>query len=164
MPSSSRGPRPAWISPSTTSGCCRALTDRIVGAARDAAGRGVTVRLAYDKTQEAEDDATLKAFGDAGGDPAPTGTHLFIARAALPPSVQVRAIVEEAIDPGHQIMHQKYIVRDASTPDAAMLIGSANFTTDAWGIQDNNVLVITEAEDLADAYSGTSPICGPLRS
>jgi hypothetical protein len=90
-----------------------ALTNRIVGATRDAAGRGVTVRLAYDKTQEAGDDATLKAFGDAGGDPAPTGTHLFIARAALPPSVQVRAIVEEAIDPGHQIMHQKYIVRDA---------------------------------------------------
>jgi phosphatidylserine/phosphatidylglycerophosphate/cardiolipin synthase-like enzyme len=128
------------------------LTDRIVGAARDAAGRGVTVRLAYDKTQEAGDDATLKAFGDAGGDPAPTGTHLFIARAALPPSVQVRAIVEEAIDPGHQIMHQKYIVRDASTPAAAVLMGSANFTTDAWGIQDNNVLVITGAEDLAGAY------------
>jgi phosphatidylserine/phosphatidylglycerophosphate/cardiolipin synthase-like enzyme len=129
-----------------------ALTDRFVGAARDAARRGVTVRLAYDKTQEAGDDATLKAFGDAGGDPAPTGTHLFIARAALPPSVQVRAIVEEAIDPGHQIMHQKYIVRDASTPDAAVLMGSANFTTDAWGIQDNNVLVITGAEDLASAY------------
>jgi phosphatidylserine/phosphatidylglycerophosphate/cardiolipin synthase-like enzyme len=49
-------------------------------------------------------------------------------------------------------MHQKYIVRDASTPDAAVLMGSANFTTDAWGIQDNNVLVITGAEDLAGAY------------
>jgi hypothetical protein len=64
--------------------------------------------------------------------PGGAGTHLFIARAALPPSVQVRAIVEEAIDPGHQIMHQKYIVRDASTPAAAVLMGSANFTTDAW--------------------------------
>jgi phosphatidylserine/phosphatidylglycerophosphate/cardiolipin synthase-like enzyme len=134
-----------------------ALTDRITGAVRDAAGRGVTVRLAYDKTQETGDSATLKAFGDAGGDPAPTGTHLFLARAfgdqAAPvPNVQVRAITEEAINPGSQIMHQKYIVRDAGTPDAAVLMGSANFTTDAWGIQDNNVLVITGAEDLAAAY------------
>jgi phosphatidylserine/phosphatidylglycerophosphate/cardiolipin synthase-like enzyme len=138
-----------------------ALTDRITGAVRDAAGRGVTVRLAYDKTQETGDSATLKAFGDAGGDPAPTGTHLFIAHAfgqhefnehAALPGVQVRAITEEAIDPGHQIMHQKYIVRDAGTLDAAVLMGSANFTTDAWGIQENNVLVITGDEELAAAY------------
>ncbi len=106
-----------------------ALTDRITGAVRDAAGRGVTVRLAYDKTQETGDSATLKAFGDAGGDPAPTGTHLFLARAfgehaALPPNVQVRPILEEAIAPGDQIMHQKYIVRDAGTLDAAVLMGS----------------------------------------
>jgi len=33
-----------------------------------------------------------------------------------------------------------------------VLMGSANFTTDAWGIQDNNVLVITGAADLAAAY------------
>lgn len=133
------------------------LTATIVDAVRDAAGRGVAVRLAYDKTQEAGDDVTLKAFGDAGGDPAPAGTHLFLARAfggqAAPvPNVQVRAITEEAIDPGHQIMHQKYMVRDAGTPAAAVLMGSANFTTDAWGIQDNNVLVITGAGDLAAAY------------
>jgi phosphatidylserine/phosphatidylglycerophosphate/cardiolipin synthase-like enzyme len=31
-------------------------------------------------------------------------------------------------------------------------MGSANFTTDAWGIQDNNVLVISGAVDLAAAY------------
>src|SRR6266702_2908579 len=78
-----------------------ALTDKIVSAVRDAAGRGVTVRLAYDKTLQTGDDATLKAFGDAGADPAPAGTHLFIAHAALPPNVQVRAITEEAVDPGH---------------------------------------------------------------
>jgi len=129
-----------------------ALTDQFVGAVRAAAERGVSVRLAYDKTQEAGDDATLKAFGDAGGDPAPVGTHVFLAQAGFPAGVEVRAIQEEAIDPGHQIMHQKYMVRDASTAVAAVLMGSANFTTDAWGIQDNNVLVITGAGDLAAAY------------
>jgi len=129
-----------------------ALTDKIVGAARDAAGRGVAVRLAYDKVQESTDAVTLKAFTDAGGDPAPVGTQRFIEATALPSLVQVRPIEEEAIDPGHQIMHQKYLVRDPGTPDAAVLMGSANFTTDAWGIQDNNVLVITSAPDLAAAY------------
>jgi phosphatidylserine/phosphatidylglycerophosphate/cardiolipin synthase-like enzyme len=129
-----------------------ALTDQFVGAVRAAAERGVSVRLAYDKTQETADDVTLKAFGDAGGDPAPVGTHIFLAAAGFPAGVQVRAIQEEAIDPGHQIMHQKYMVRDAGTSAAAVLMGSANFTTDAWGIQDNNVLVITGAADLAAAY------------
>src|SRR6185437_4656369 len=90
------------------------LTDKIVGAVQDAAGRGVAVRLAYDKTTATDDDATLKAFAGEGGDP---GTS--------------------------HIMHQKYIVRDAGTADAAVLTGSANFTTDAWGIQENNVLVIS---------------------
>jgi len=33
-----------------------------------------------------------------------------------------------------------------------VLMGSANFTTDAWGIQDNNVLVITGSAELAAAY------------
>jgi phosphatidylserine/phosphatidylglycerophosphate/cardiolipin synthase-like enzyme len=128
------------------------LTDQIVGAVKAAAGRGVSVRLAYDRVQGAADDVTLKAFADAGGDPAPVGTHAFFQAARFPASVQVRAIEEEAIDPGHQIMHQKYMVRDPGTPGPAVLMGSANFTTDAWGIQDNNVLVITGAADLAAAY------------
>jgi len=127
-----------------------ALTDQIVHAVQTAAGSGVNVRLAYDRTQAA--GAILKEFADAGGDPAPTGTHTFIATAGLPAGIQVQPIQEEAINPGHQIMHQKYIVRDAGSPDAAVLMGSANFTTDAWGIQDNNVLVITEAPELAAAY------------
>lgn len=129
-----------------------ALTDTIVSAVRAAAERGVAVRLAYDKVQESTDGVTLKAFAGAGGDPAPVGTQSFIQAAALPPAVQVKPIEEEAINPGHQIMHQKYMVRDHGTPDAAVLMGSANFTTDAWGIQDNNVLVITGAPDLAAAY------------
>jgi len=129
-----------------------ALTEQIVGAVQAAAGRGVAVRLAYDRTRQPADGTTLKAFADAGGDPAPVGTHTFIEAAAFPAGVEVKPIQEEAIDPGHQIMHQKYIVRDPGTPAAAVLMGSANFTTDAWGIQDNNVLVITGEPNLAAAY------------
>jgi hypothetical protein len=42
------------------------LTDQIVGAVEAAAGREVSVRLAYDRVQGAADDVTLKAFADAG--------------------------------------------------------------------------------------------------
>lgn len=128
------------------------LTDQIVGAVKAAAGRGVSIRLAYDRVQGAADDTTLKAFAGAGGDPAPAGTHAFLRAARFPARVQVRAIEEEAIDPGHQIMHHKYMVRDPGTPGTAVLMGSANFTTDAWGIQDNNILVISGAADLTAAY------------
>jgi hypothetical protein len=41
-----------------------------VGAVKAAAERGVSIRLAYDRVQGATGDATLKAFADAGGDPA----------------------------------------------------------------------------------------------
>jgi len=128
------------------------LTQAVVDALRAASARGVTIRLAYDKVQESADSTTLKAFADAGGDPAPVGTHTFIEDTGLPGTIEVRPVQEEAIDPGHQIMHQKYLVRDPGTPGSAVLMGSANFTTDAWGIQDNNILVITGAGDLAAAY------------
>lgn len=106
------------------------LTDQVVGAVKAVAGRGVSIRLAYDRVQGAADDVTLKAFPGAGGDPAPVGIHTFLQAARFPASVQVRAVEEEAIDPGHEIMHQKYMV----------------------GIQDNNMLVITGAANLTAAY------------
>jgi phosphatidylserine/phosphatidylglycerophosphate/cardiolipin synthase-like enzyme len=131
------------------------LTSQFVDAIVTAAQRGVTVRLAYDKTQDnPAQDPTMKAFEGAGGDPAPTGTEAFIAGTKIGAinNVHVLAISEEAIDPGSQIMHQKYIVRDAGMDEAAVLMGSANFTTDAWAIQENNILIIQNAKDLAAAY------------
>jgi len=46
-------------------------------------------------------------------------------------------------------MHSKYIIRD----NAAVWMGSANFTEDGWGLQDNNVLVFEQAPDLAAYYT-----------
>jgi phosphatidylserine/phosphatidylglycerophosphate/cardiolipin synthase-like enzyme len=48
-------------------------------------------------------------------------------------------------------MHSKYIIRDGLAPSAAVWTGSANFTTDAWSIQDNNI-VILESQDIAGNY------------
>jgi phosphatidylserine/phosphatidylglycerophosphate/cardiolipin synthase-like enzyme len=129
----------------------------VVGAINDAAGRKVTVRIAYDRTAMSD---TLKNFQDSGGDPAPVGTHTFLtARGRFHPSVHVKAVkhattaaVAKGIDPKSQIMHHKYIVRDGDTPSAAVLMGSTNFTIDAWALQENNMLVIERARALAGCY------------
>ena len=126
----------------------------IVDAINGAAARGVAVRIAYDKSLEASDGPILKQFRTAGGDPAPVGTDHFLRESAgLAPHVDVKAISEEAIDPGNQIMHQKYMVRDRDSGAAAVWTGSTNFTVDAWALQENNILVISHCPELAAAYT-----------
>jgi hypothetical protein len=48
-------------------------------------------------------------------------------------------------------MHDKFVVRDAGTPDGAVWTGSTNFTDDAWRRQENNILVI-ELPELAALF------------
>lgn len=127
-----------------------AVSGIVVRAINDAAERSIAVRVAYDKTQD--DGDILKQFAGAGGDPAPTGTHRFLTSAPLHPAVQLKAVLEEGIDPSSQIMHNKYMVADGKTPDARVWMGSANFTVDAWALQENNVLVVRSPE-LAAAYA-----------
>jgi phosphatidylserine/phosphatidylglycerophosphate/cardiolipin synthase-like enzyme len=43
---------------------------------------------------------------------------------------------------GSKLMHGKYVLRDGHTEHGAVLMGSANFTDDAWTRQDNNVMVL----------------------
>ncbi len=128
------------------------VSDTIVTAINGAAGRGVTVRVAYD-ANEASDTQIIKQFRGAGGDPAPTGTQAFIAR-SLHASVQTKAIAEETVHdevtdepiaPGSHIMHHKYMIADAGTSAAAVWTGSTNFTVDAWALQENNIVVIASA-------------------
>lgn len=52
---------------------------------------------------------------------------------------------------GGKLMHHKYIVRDAGTPDAAVWTGSTNFTDSAFGSQDNNIIQI-RSRALARVY------------
>jgi phosphatidylserine/phosphatidylglycerophosphate/cardiolipin synthase-like enzyme len=128
-----------------------AVRDAVVDAINRAADRGVKVRIAYDQAQEG---SIVKLFHPAGGDPAPVGTQLFIER-ELPvshPNVDVRPLAEEAIANQGQIMHQKYMVRDAGTDAAAVWMGSANFTVDAWALQENNIAVFDPCRELADKY------------
>ena len=48
-------------------------------------------------------------------------------------------------------MHNKYVIRDGMTPEAAVWMGSANFTDGAWSLQENNVLILN-SPDLAQYY------------
>jgi phosphatidylserine/phosphatidylglycerophosphate/cardiolipin synthase-like enzyme len=95
----------------------------------------------------------VRQFRSAGGDPAPVGTdHFLRATAGLADSVATRAISEEAIAPGNQIMHMKYMIRDGQSTSAAVWTGSTNFTVDAWALQENNIVVVSNCRPLAAAY------------
>src|SRR5438128_772758 len=128
------------------------IHDTVVNAINKAAKRGVSVRIAYDKDQNIKTPGTIEYFVGAGADPAPDGTNKFMASRRFHPKVARRAISTEGIDPQHHIMHQKYVLRDARTPGAALLMGSANFTLDAWATQENNILVLNGVPDLVEMY------------
>jgi phosphatidylserine/phosphatidylglycerophosphate/cardiolipin synthase-like enzyme len=129
------------------------VASAVVQALTQAADRGVDVRIAYDhggKTtaQRAAPSADELGLGFAalGADPAPPGTHEWLHQHFDGTRVQLAAI-----DPGSQIMHHKYVIRDGGASSAQLWTGSTNFTSDAWTHQENNILVIA-SPDLAAGY------------
>jgi phosphatidylserine/phosphatidylglycerophosphate/cardiolipin synthase-like enzyme len=122
------------------------LADPVVKAFRDAAARGVSVRIAYDKGKPALAQTT-EAFAAAGADPAPVGTGDWLDQKFGGSAVELGPIGA----PSGKLMHDKYIVRDGHTPLATVWTGSANFTDGAWTHQENNILRIA-SPSLAAAY------------
>jgi len=55
------------------------------------------------------------------------------------------------IDGVPDLMHHKYVIRDANTPMAALLTGSTNWTNDSW-TREENVVVTFASVDLARDY------------
>jgi phosphatidylserine/phosphatidylglycerophosphate/cardiolipin synthase-like enzyme len=118
--------------------------DTVVGAVRAAAARGVRVRIGYDAGKPARADfATFSAWE---ADPAPPGTAEWVTEHFSDTTVQALAVVG-----GHQLMHSKYIVRDAGTDAACVWTGSTNFTDAAWTRQENNIITITD-QRMSTAY------------
>jgi phosphatidylserine/phosphatidylglycerophosphate/cardiolipin synthase-like enzyme len=105
------------------------LRHTVAGALADAAAAGVSIRIAYDA-----DKPETPNLAD-GMDPAPLGTGGFVQSLGHP----WRRIG------GMKLMHNKYIVRDAGAPAAAVWTGSTNFTDDSWTLQENNILLIPDA-------------------
>jgi phosphatidylserine/phosphatidylglycerophosphate/cardiolipin synthase-like enzyme len=108
----------------------------LIAALQERANAGVAIRIAYD----ADKPETPRL--DAGMDPAPSGTGAFVQALGYP----WRRIG------GLKLMHHKYVVRDVGLPSAAVWTGSANFTDDAWTLQENNLVQITSSA-LAAAYA-----------
>jgi phosphatidylserine/phosphatidylglycerophosphate/cardiolipin synthase-like enzyme len=116
----------------------------VANAFADAAAAGVTIRIAYDADKPETPDLV------AGMDPAPLGTGGFVQSLGYP----WRRIG------GMKLMHNKYIVRDAGEPTAAVWTGSTNFTDDSWTLQENNIILIPDAaltasyaQDFADLWA-----------
>lgn len=52
---------------------------------------------------------------------------------------------------GDGIMHNKFIITDAADPDATLLMGSTNFTSNGFNDDANNILVI-KSQEMAQAF------------
>jgi phosphatidylserine/phosphatidylglycerophosphate/cardiolipin synthase-like enzyme len=114
--------------------------DLLVGALQERQRAGVALRILYNEARAptshggtvdlASPDLTAAFFADQ---------HL----AALP------------VNDGHggaHLMHHKYLLVDAGTPDARLWTGSANLTTAAFTRQENNLLSIASPK-LVQAYA-----------
>ncbi|MHB8572269.1 MAG: phospholipase D-like domain-containing protein [Candidatus Dormibacteria bacterium] len=107
------------------------LEGRLEAALSAAQRRGVKVRLAYNSDHPAQ-----LVY------PPPSRTT---------PDALARLGVDTAAIPGvPDLMHQKYIVRDAGTASAAVWMGSTNWTTDSWTREENFFAAIDSADLAAD--------------
>jgi phosphatidylserine/phosphatidylglycerophosphate/cardiolipin synthase-like enzyme len=113
---------------------------------RSQARKGVRTRIAYDSaTNPDADGIPTGAPSQIESDQRPTGTDTF-----------VRSFADVALVKGitgyRVLMHNKYILRDVDSADAAVFTGSSNYTNDSWGLQDNNLLCL-RSQQLASYYA-----------
>lgn len=126
----------------------------VLDALKKAAGT-VQVRLAYFHEKPRSGDTNTMA--ESGGTP---GTP-FDESQFEGSNVQLKPIdgidlnhLPHGVDPkpiegGGHLMHSKYMIRDGSD----IWMGSANFTSEAWSVQDNNIVIFEGAADLAGFYA-----------
>jgi phosphatidylserine/phosphatidylglycerophosphate/cardiolipin synthase-like enzyme len=101
----------------------------VVGAIEDAGKRGVAVRLAYNADYRAPIPVP----------PPPECTPEDVARLSVP---------TKAIAGIPDLMHHKYVVRDA----ASVWTGSTNWTDDSWS-REENVIATVDSPELAHAFT-----------
>jgi phosphatidylserine/phosphatidylglycerophosphate/cardiolipin synthase-like enzyme len=108
----------------------------ITAALRERARNNVAIRVIY--------DATTEPVGNGNGDIAPA--HLEADRKSPGTETFVNSFADiaqvKAVSGYRVLMHSKYLVRDAGSEDAAVSLGSANYTNDSWGLQESNLLQI----------------------
>ena len=119
----------------------------ILEAVRSRAKAGVVIRIVFDAATNPDQQASpVGAPALLEGDKKPPGTDSYVRSFADVATLK-------AITGYRALMHNKYIVRDASSPSAAVCTGSANYTNDSWGLQENNLLFVNSLP-LATLYAG----------
>jgi phosphatidylserine/phosphatidylglycerophosphate/cardiolipin synthase-like enzyme len=121
---------------------------------RAQARKGVQVRIVYDRATDPGADAVPTAApSHLESDQKPLGTDSFVRSFA--DVAQVKGVTGYRV-----LMHNKYILRDVASADAAVFTGSSNYTNDSWGLQDNNLLCLRSqplaayyAQDFTDLWS-----------
>lgn len=117
-------------------------------ALRSQARKGVRIRIAYDHATDIGPDSNViptAAPAHLEADQKPSGTDSFVR--SFVDVAQVKGITGYRV-----LMHNKYILRDADSADAAVFTGSSNYTNDSWGLQDNNLLCL-RSQQLATYYA-----------
>ena len=104
--------------------------DVVAGALREAAERGVRVRIAYNA------EHPERIFF-----PPPPSTKPELLEAMPFPTCGIPGIPD--------LMHHKYVVRDGRS----VWTGSMNWTTDSWTLQENVVVTANESPELAAEYA-----------
>jgi phosphatidylserine/phosphatidylglycerophosphate/cardiolipin synthase-like enzyme len=120
----------------------------IAKALKTRAEAGVIVRIAYDALSEPPPSTNAVPSGAPAileADKKPPGTASFVQ--SLRGFAQLKGITGYRV-----LMHSKYIVRDAASARGALMTGSANFTNDSWGLQENNLLYV-RSQPLALRYA-----------
>jgi phosphatidylserine/phosphatidylglycerophosphate/cardiolipin synthase-like enzyme len=105
-------------------------------ALRARARDGVVIRFIYDATTEpAGNEAAEMSPASLESDSKAPDTGTFVNSFA--DIAKVKPVTGYRV-----LMHSKYLIRDADSDEASIFIGSANYTNDAWGLQESNLLQI----------------------
>lgn len=115
------------------------LRDIVASALYERQEAGVKIRIAYDGGAQAEPDLIRYPSNDF----ADMSTPEFVTSLGLPC---------KGIQGERTLMHNKYVIVDANTPQASVWTGSANFTNDSWSFQENNILIL-RSQSLARLYT-----------
>jgi phosphatidylserine/phosphatidylglycerophosphate/cardiolipin synthase-like enzyme len=126
----------------------------IADALRERAKNKVVIRIIYDAATDPDGDTVPTAApAHLEADRKPPGTETFVRSFA--DIAQIKGITGYRV-----LMHSKYLIRDGGSADAAVFTGSANYTNDSWGLQENNLLQLRSqvlasyyASDFADLLS-----------
>src|SRR6476660_9274070 len=118
----------------------------ISDALRERAKNKVVIRIIYDAPTEPDGDTVpAGSLAHLEADKKAPGTETFVRSFAY--IAQIKGITGYRV-----LMHSKYLVRDSDVDNAAIFLGSANYTNDSWGLQENNLLQL-QSRPLAVCFS-----------